>query len=110
MTGWNAPGKDAARRESDERGQRKEVPKPMTNSTLIGNPGTTLSCATPMGMTAGRGTGLRWADVYVAAAVRVRHLVAVRVNGTAAARTIADLPTSKQPKIHVPQPPLERSP
>lgn len=81
----------------------------MSEFMKIGIPGTTLSCATPMGTAAGQGTDMRWHAEYVVSA-RLRAVAVTRVLGINAARTDADLPTHKQPKIHVPHPPLERSP
>jgi hypothetical protein len=81
----------------------------MTKFTKIGNPGTALSCATPMGTTAGQGTGMGWHAEYVVSA-SARAAAVTRVLGIDVVRTDVDLPTRKQPKIHLPQPPLERSP
>lgn len=85
----------------------------------IGNRGTTLSSAAPMGAQAEHGTGVRRAMACVLSAgtpARLRHLALVRTDvfgvvvATNAAVRTADLPTTKQPKIHVPPPRRERSP
>ena len=92
----------------------------MESFMTIGNRGTTLSSAAPMGAPAGRGTGMRGVVACAPSAgipARLRHIALartaeVRVAAAAyvAART-ADLPTTKkQPKIYVPPPRRERSP
>ncbi|WP_236795321.1 hypothetical protein [Amycolatopsis sp. GM8] len=82
----------------------------MKITNLIGNPGTTLSCASPMGAVNGQGIGVRWSEESVAGnPVRV---LADRSRAFGVELMLADavLPTYEQPKIHVPHPPLERSP
>jgi hypothetical protein len=86
----------------------------MKIDTMIGNPGTTLSCTAPMGTTAGRGTGMR---LVVDGALSVRHAIRlrnaadwIRMFGNEVVPVPADLPAAKQPTIYVPSPPHERSP
>ena len=79
--------------------------------TMMGNPGTTLSCATLLATTGGRGTGMYWtAEAALSAGLtaRPRHLV----DGTRvfSIQANADLPSAKQPPIRVLLPHLERSP
>lgn len=85
----------------------------MEINMTIGNPGTTLSCATP-GAVAGQGIGLRWAkESALSAGIPARlRLLAERTHvfGVEVMPTATDLPTNLQPKIYVPHPPLERSP
>lgn len=86
----------------------------MEINMTIGNPGTTLSCATSVGAVAGQGIGLRWAKESALSAgipARVRLLAErTHVFGVEVIPAATDLPTNKQPKISVPHPPLERSP
>jgi hypothetical protein len=86
----------------------------MKIDTMIGNPGTTLFCAAPMGTTAGQGAGMR---LVVDSALSARHAIRlrstadwIRVFGNEVVPAPADLPMAKQPKIYVPSPPHERSP
>jgi hypothetical protein len=86
----------------------------MEITMMIGNPGTTLSCATPVAAVAGQGMGLRWGkEIALSAGVpaRLRPLAnRSRAFGVVVVPAATDMPTYKQPKIHVPHPPLERSP
>lgn len=86
----------------------------MEITMMIGNPGTALSCATPVSAVVGQGIGLRWAKENVLSAgipARLRRLAArSSAFGAEVMPTATDLPTYKQPTIHVPHPPLERSP
>lgn len=82
---------------------------------LIGNPGTTLSCAAPAGIAAHQGTGMRRVvesrELSAARFIRLHRTVGwTSVLGDDAAPVIADVPTANQPKSYVPHPPTERSP
>lgn len=78
---------------------------------LIGNRGTTLSCAAP-GAVIGQGIGVRWAQEDARHFGNVEQLLVDRSRafGVDVVPTDAVMPTYALPKIHVPHPPLERSP
>jgi hypothetical protein len=81
---------------------------------IVANPGTTLSCAVPTSAAAGQGAGMRRASEDVRLneyAARLRHVTEwSRAASTELFPVNADSSKVKQPKIHVPQPPQERSP
>lgn len=85
----------------------------MRINMMIGNRGTTLSCATPV-TAAGQGIGLLRSKEVALSAGKPAHIRQLanrgRAFGVVVVPTAADMPTYQQPKIHVPHSPLRRSP